>query len=183
MHWDQAYREGEERTCITLNGVGDAFLENISFNDVHVTYEGGGTAEDARLRDVPKVAGEYFQIGPRPAYGLYARNVRGLTLNNVRFEVTRPDLRPAVIFDHVSDASVNGLVAQGNPDAESWLRFIATRDVLLTATRVLTPVAVALRVEGVDCAGIMIDGGDLWKAAKALAIADGATAGAVTWRA
>ena len=183
MHWEQGYREGERRTCITLNGVGNAFLENISFNDVHVIYEGGGTADEAKLRDVPKVAGEYFQIGPRPAYGLYARNIRGLTLHDVRFEVTKPDLRPAVIFDHVSDAAVNGFAAQGNPDAESLLRFIASRDVLLTAARVLTSAAVLLRVEGKDSAGIMIDGGDLAKAAKPLEFADGAGAEAVKLRA
>ena len=150
---------------------------------MHVIYEGGGTKEEAALRDVPQVAGEYFQIGPRPAYGLYARNVRGLTLHNVRFEVTKPDLRPAVIFDHVSDAAVNGFAAQGHADAESWLRFIATRDVLVTAARLLTPAAVALRVEGAESAGITIDGGDLAKAAKPLEFASGATADAVKLRA
>lgn len=179
MHWEQGYRDGERRTCITLNGAGGEMIENISLNDVHVTYEGGGTAAEAALRDVPQVAGEYFEIGPRPAYGLFARGVRGLTLNNVRFEVVKPDLRPAVIFDHVSDAAVNGLSAQGNPEAESMLRFIATQDVLLTATRVLTPAAVFLRVEGQTSAGIKVDGGDLAKAATPVVYAAGAVAGSV----
>jgi hypothetical protein len=182
MHWEQGYREGERRTCITVNGVGDAFLENISFTDVHVIYEGGGTAQEAAIRDVPNVAGEYFQIGPRPAYGMFARNVRGLTLQNVRFEVTKPDLRPALIFDHVSDATLNGFAAQGNPEAESLLRFIASRDVLLTATRVLTPAAVFLRVEGDGNEAITIDGGDIARAAKPLEFANGANEKAVRLR-
>jgi hypothetical protein len=171
MHWPQEYRPGEQRTCITVNAVGDDVIEDVSFTDVHVTYEGGGTAEEAALRDVPQVAGEYFEIGPRPAYGLYARNVRGLTLQNVRFEVTKPDLRPAVVFDHVSDASLNGLAAQGNVQAESLLRFIASQDVLITAARVLTPAAVFARVEGAQSAGIVIDGGDLTKAKKPVELA------------
>jgi polygalacturonase len=174
MHWEQGYRDGERRTCITLNGVGDEVLENISLTDVHVIYEGGGTAAEAALRDVPQVAGEYFEIGPRPAYGLYVRGVRGLTLNNVRVEVKTPDLRPAVIFDNVSDAAVSGLSAQGNPDAESVLRFIGTRDTLLTATRILTPAAVLLRVEGASSDNIVVDGGDIAKAAKPLEFAAGA---------
>src|SRR5262252_4189631 len=102
------FRPGETRSCIVLNGVGAEFLEKISFQDVHVNYEGGGTAAEA-VRDVPKLAGEYFEIGTAPAYGIYVRNVRGLTLQNVRFEVTAPDLRPAIVFDNVSDASLNGL--------------------------------------------------------------------------
>ena len=178
LPWPQKFRPGETRTCITLNGVGSDFLENISFNDVHVTYEGGGTAQEAAA-EVPKMAGEYFEIGTPPAYGVYARNVRGLTLDNVRLEVKTSDLRPAIIFDHVADASVNGLSAQGNPKAESLLRFIETRDVLLTAARVLTPAAAFLKLEGGTTAGITIDGGDISKAAKPLAFSGGATAKAV----
>lgn len=182
MHWEQGYREGERRTCITLNGVEEKFLENISFTDVHVIYEGGGTAEEATIRDVPQVAGEYFLIGPRPAYGLFARNVRGLTLHNVRFEYVKPDVRPAVIFDHVSDAAVSGLSAMGNADAESVLRLIDSRDALFSATRVLTPAPVFLRLEGADNAGITIDGGDLSKTARPVVFANGAKQSAVKLR-
>jgi len=59
------------------------------------------------------------------------------------------------------------------------LRFIETRDVLLTGARVLTPAAVFLKLEGEAGAGITIDGGDISKAAKALAFSGGATAKAV----
>jgi hypothetical protein len=182
MHWEQGYRDGERRTCITLNGVGDEYLENISLTDVHVIYEGGGTAEEAAIRNVPQIAGEYFEIGPRPAYGLFARNVRGLSLQNVRLEFTKPDVRPAVIFDHVNDATVNGLAVQGNPQAESVLRFIASRDVLISAARVLTPATVFLRAEGKENAAITIDGGAIEKAARAVELADGATGSAVKVR-
>ena len=177
------YRPGETRTCLTLNGVGEEFLENISFTDVHVTYDGGGTAEEAAVRDVPKIAGEYFEIGTPPAYGLYARNVRGLVLVNVRFEVRQPDFRPAIVFDHVTDAAVTGLSAHGNPRAASLLRFIDISDVLLTACRVLTPSAVFLQTEGAACAGVVIDGGDLAKAALPVSSGRGATGTAVKVRA
>src|SRR5206468_6812141 len=123
LPFSSSYRPGETRSCIVLNGVGDDVLEGISLSDIQITFEGGGTAEEAARRDVPKTAGEYFELGVLPAYGLYARNVRGLTLQNVRFEVTKPDLRPAMVFDHVEDAAVNGLSVQGCAKAESVLRF------------------------------------------------------------
>jgi Glycosyl hydrolases family 28 len=178
----QSYRPGETRRCIVLNGVGEEVLENISFTDVHVSYAGGGTAAEAAVRDVPQVAGEYFELGVPPAFGLYARNVRGLTLSNVRFTAAQPDLRPAVVLDHVTDATFNGLSAQGNPAAESTLRFVATREILLTATRVLTPAAVALRVEGASSGEIVFDGGDLVKATKPVVFASGAIESAVRLR-
>jgi polygalacturonase len=175
MPFDPHIYPGETKTCIVINAVNGDVVENITFSDVHVTYEGGGTKEDAAIRDVPQVAGEYFQIGQVPAYGMYARNVKGLTLDNVRVEVADPDLRPAVVFDHVEDAHATTLSAAGNPEAESVLRFIDTRDVLLTAPRVLTPATTFLQVEGADTGNITIDGGDIAKATKPITAINGAT--------
>jgi hypothetical protein len=168
-------RPGEGHSAIVLNAVDDSVLENISFNNVHLTFGGGGTAEEAARRDVPKVFGEYFELGPIPAYGLYARNARGLTLHDVRFQVSTPDLRPAVIFDHVEDVAFNGFSVQGNPAAESVLRFIDSKQTLLTAARVLTPSSTFLQLEGEANGGIIVEGGDLSKAASVVAFKSGAT--------
>ncbi|HTR42739.1 MAG TPA: glycosyl hydrolase family 28 protein [Pseudomonadales bacterium] len=168
-----AYNPAEIFSCISLNGVAPASLQDIRFNDVHVIFPGGGTLEQGANRDVPKIADEYFRNGILPAYALFARGVHGLTLNNVRFEMDTPDLRPAVIFDHVTDAAVTGLNVQGQPRAESVLRFIESQDVLMTATRLLTPANVFLQVEGKN-ENITIDGGDLTKAATPVASKYGA---------
>jgi hypothetical protein len=180
--FQQNYRPGETRQCIVLNGIGSAFLEDIVFDDVRITYGGGGTAEEAR-REVPQVAGEYFEIGTPPAYGLFARNVRGLALNNIRFEVAEPDLRPAVVLDHVADAALSGLSAQGNREAASVLRFVETSDVLVTAPRVLTPARLFLAVEGAASRDIAVDGGDLSKAAAPVDFGAGASKDSVKLRA
>ncbi|MDR2917393.1 MAG: hypothetical protein LBV74_21575 [Tannerella sp.] len=128
---------------------------------MHLTFEGEGTAEEAQLRDVQQIAGEYFEIGDRPAHGVYARNIRGLTLDNIRIETATPDLCPAVILDNVADAAISGLTTQGNPDGPSVLRCINTTDTLITAPRLLTPAAVYLAVEGERIADITLDGGDI----------------------
>lgn len=176
------YRPGEKMSCITFNCIGNATMENISLNDIHLTFGGGGTAEDAARRDLPEIAGEYFMLGPMPAYGLYARNVHGLTLQNIRFQVSAPDLRPALIFDHVEDAAINGIGVQGNSQAESVFRFVDTKQVLVTAARVLTPTPVFLQLEGSANQNIVIDGGDLFKSASPLTFKDGATEKAVKLR-
>jgi polygalacturonase len=181
--WTSNYNPGEVFSCIGLNAVGAGWLENISFDDIHITFPGGGTAEQPAVRDVPKAIGEYYAAGVFPAYALYARQVRGLTLNNVRFEMAAPDLRPAIVFDHVSDASVNGLSVQGDKDAESVLRFIESQDVLLSATKLLKPASIFLQVEGAANAGITLDGGDISKAAAPLAFKNGASEKAVKLRA
>ena len=180
--WKSNYNPGEIFSCIGLNAVGAGCLENISFNDVHVTFPGGGTAEQAAVRNVPKAIGEYYAAGVFPAWAIYARQVRGLTLNNVRFELAASDLRPAIVFDHVSDAAVNGLSVQGEKDAESVLRFIESQDVLLSATKLLRPAKAFLQVEGAANENIVLDGGDVSKAARPLAVQNGASEKAVKLR-
>jgi polygalacturonase len=175
-------RPGEGHSAIVLNSIDDSVLENISFNNVHLTFGGGGTAEEAARRDVPKVFGEYFELGPIPAYGLYARHARGLTLTNVRLQVSTPDLRPAVIFDHVEDAVFNGFSVEGNTDAESVLRFIDSKQTLITAPRVLTLSSTFLQLEGEANEGIIVEGGDISKAASAVAFKSGATEQSVKLR-
>ncbi len=176
------YRPGEGHSCITLNGVGNAVVENISFHNVHLTFGGGGTASEAARRDLPQIAGEYFMLGPMPAYALYARNAHAITLQDVRFEVSSPELRPAIILDRVSDVAVNGLSVQGSIEAESVLRFIDVKDALLTATRLLTPASVFLQLESEGNEAVRLEGGDMRKAKSALALKRGANERAVTVR-
>ncbi|MBS1799523.1 MAG: right-handed parallel beta-helix repeat-containing protein [Acidobacteria bacterium] len=173
---------GEKMSCIVFNCVGGATMENISLEDIHLTFGGGGTAEDGARRKLPEIAGEYFMLGPMPAYGLYARGVHGLTVQNLRLEVSSPDLRPAVIFDNVTDAAVNGISIDGNPEAETVVRMIDSKHVLMTAPRLLTPAAVFLQVEGAGNERIVIDGGDISYAAKPTIFQDGALEKAVRLR-
>jgi hypothetical protein len=182
IHFGVSVREGEKNSCITLNAMGDYYLENISFTDVHVRYAGGGTAAQS-AKVVPNVAAEYFGVwdplpGGPPAYGLYARNVKGLTLHNVRFEYDEPDARPAVIFDNVEDATVNGLSAKGS-DGMELLRFINSKDVLLTGTRLLSSSSVFLSVQGSSSRDITVSGGDIQKAKQSLVTDKGAEKTAV----
>jgi hypothetical protein len=97
--------------------------------------------------------------------------------------VTASDLRPAAVCERVTDAAVGCLAADGDMRAAALLRFADTRDALLTASRVLKPAAVFLRVEGASSGGVTVDGGNISKAAAPVAYGRGATAKAVKLRA
>jgi hypothetical protein len=174
--------EGEKHSAIVFNCVGGATMENVSMSDVHLTFGGGGTAEDAARRELPEFAGEYFMLGAIPAYGLYARGVRGLTLENIRLQTAATDLRPAVIFDHVTDAAVSGLSVTADPAAESAVRMMSSKQVLITAPRLLDSTKVFLSLEGSGNERIVIDGGDISLAAQPLVLKDGASKDSVKFR-
>ena len=60
-------------------------------------FNGGGRPNPA----APPVQGPGVDARPLPAWGVFARNVRRLTLENVRLATATNDLRPAVIASGV----------------------------------------------------------------------------------
>ena len=66
---------GEERQCISICGIPGHPVEGVTLSNIHVTYPGGGTREEAARRDLPELEDlypEYFMFGVLPAYGIYA---------------------------------------------------------------------------------------------------------------
>jgi hypothetical protein len=96
--------------------------------------------------------------------------------------VQTPELRPAVILDHAEDVSISELAVEGNAGAESALRFIDAKQVLMTAPRLLKQGKIFLQVEGSGTSGIIVDGGDLTKAADPVVFKNAAEKGAVKLR-
>jgi hypothetical protein len=62
------------------------------------------------------------------------------------------------------------------------LRFTRVKDVLLSASRVLSPAAAFLQLEGDANSNVIVDGGDLSKATSPVVLEAGATRAAVKVR-
>lgn len=155
---------GMKRSCLHLSGTPGTTIENVAFNGVHITFPGGGTAEEGRRRDVPELERTYpasYMFGVLPAYGLYARHVRGLSLHDVRFDLAAPDLRPAVVCDDVADLELNGFSAAGHPAAECLVRLSNVRQAFITASRPLSPVPVFVAAENMAGNELNLQNNDL----------------------
>jgi len=177
--WESPF-PGESKTCINLTAVDGQLVEGITLSDIHLTFPGGGTREEGANRQVMRTSGnEYFQFGILPAYALYARNVRDLTMANVRLDLAAPDQRPAVVFEHVQNLTVNGLTAEGSPEAQSLLRLADTQGALLTACRPTSPCKAFLEVEGASSADITVAASDLSKAETPVVFSNGGSKAAV----
>jgi hypothetical protein len=99
-------------------------VEGVVLENIHVTYPGGGTLEEARRTNIPERENAYPEnttFGVLPAYGFYLRHARGITLSKVRLELEKPDLRPALICDDVEDLELLNFRAAVFGDASTFL--------------------------------------------------------------
>lgn len=89
-----------------IMGLPDAPIENVRLENIRLTYAGGGTVEDAARdpEDLPDAYPEPSMFGRTPAFGLWTRHVRNLSLHNVELTTAEPDLRPAVLHQNTTFA-------------------------------------------------------------------------------
>lgn len=92
---------------IIVTGMEGEPIRNVSLSDIRIQYRGGGQRQTEPYREQGTNYPEPRWAGPTPAYGLYARHVDGLRLRNVRFELLRPDERPAMLLEDVTSYSAD----------------------------------------------------------------------------
>lgn len=129
---------GERFFCLSVTGTPETIIEDVVFSNMHVTYAGGGTAEHAARRDIPELERESpngHMFGVLPAYGLFARHVRGLRLCNVDFDVEREDRRFAVYGEDLEGLDIHGLRVAAHPESPAPIYLNNVRGVLVTGVR------------------------------------------------
>lgn len=104
---DRLTATGVYRAAASIESWADNPVERVMLRDVSMEFTGGGTAEQAKA----PVRSPGVDARPLPAWGLYARNVRTLRLENVRLDVDHPDARPAILAEHVKSLETDGLKA------------------------------------------------------------------------
>jgi len=100
-----------------LAGLAGHEIEDVTLSNIHIVAAGGGTAQQA-ARELPENETAYPEpsmFGITPAHGLYVRHVKGLRVEDVRFETLRPDARPAVVAEQAAGL-VFDAVAGGRRD-------------------------------------------------------------------
>lgn len=94
----------DARETSSICGIPGFPVENVTLERVAIEVRGGGRDSGT---PVPECADGYPQntmFGTLPAWGLYARHVRGLTLNDVVMSAMQRDERPMTIFEDVSQS-------------------------------------------------------------------------------
>lgn len=87
-------------SCI-VSGIPGAKIEDVTFSNIRINFQGGYTAEDAK-RNIPeqeKTYPEPWMFGTIPASGFYVRHAENIVFDNVKFTFEKPDGRPLFVTD------------------------------------------------------------------------------------
>ncbi len=170
---------GELRQCLNITGLPGHPIEGITFENVHITYYGGGTVEEAARTDIPEMKDyypEYHMFGTLPAYGFYIRHADDIVLRNVTLDFQHGDLRPAIICDDVANLELDSVRAQGHADADALIRLYNTRDAFIHGCRPTSDINTFIQVQGTSSTGIYLTGNDLHRANCQVNFSEGAGA-------
>lgn len=108
---------------ILIAGLPGHPVEDLTLTNIFINYRGGGTAGQAE-RVVPEFEKAYPEpghFGVIPSYGMFARHVKGLTVQNLEVRCATEDLRPAVILDDVTDGIFDRVRLPHAPTAPSFV--------------------------------------------------------------
>ena len=115
------------------NGLHTGYIENVQFHDIDLLVKGGNPVEDAEACP-PEIGVGRYNVGDlkiQPAFGFWARHVKGFILNNCKINAESKDGRYAVVLDDVIGAEINNLqVTKGITDKEN-VKAIRSQNVVI----------------------------------------------------
>lgn len=141
-----------------ISSIPGEYIDGITLRDIIVEHVGGGTAEDAQtpLKENLKGYPENRMYGnTNPAYGLYVRHAKNVTIDNFQVRLQRADARPAVVMEDVQDVLIDKLKDTSAQKPETLVRMVDCRNVLFrdSDTGASTPTTF-LKLEGESTANI-----------------------------
>jgi hypothetical protein len=100
---------------IHITGTPNYYLEDIRLSNIHITYKGGGTKQQGETK-FPELGKRYPEIAFLkkivPSYGVYARHVKNLQMEDVSVSYLNEDQRPPMICIDVDGLEINNFKAK-----------------------------------------------------------------------
>ena len=138
---------------ILITGVPGHYITDLTLENIEIELLGTGTAENAK-HIVPEAIDQYPEVktfGPTiPAYGVWARHVKGLKLKNITFKIKNNDLRPVFICEDGKDIEVTGWSIPATNGAQSIIRLVNVEEATIANNDVKGKADVFVKVEGAN---------------------------------
>jgi hypothetical protein len=120
---DVVVSHADSRQASLITGIPDHPIEDLSFQNVFVQHEGGGTKENGSIQ-VAELEADYpdpHRFGPMPAHAFFVRHVKGFSLRDVEVRYEKEDLRPAILLEDVTGADFVHVKMAHAPDVATFV--------------------------------------------------------------
>jgi hypothetical protein len=150
------------KTGCSIVGIPGYMTDNITLSNINLTFEGGGTGEDAE-NEVPEHPSDYPELGMHgtlPAYGFYCRHVKNLGFNNVSLGFDNEDFRPSFVFDDAENIQLTGIKATAHGSVPV-IKFSRVKNATLQACIAYEGTGTFLHLTGRENLHLTMTGNDL----------------------
>lgn len=121
--------EGDKNAAFFITGYPGHAIEHVSLSNIQFTVTGGGTKTDAQ-KQIPEYTQEVLKgwwpefglVGTLPASGIYARHIKGFSVDNFKMISLNQDARPMVQVKNVHQATYNNLQYNGAVIAQKQIK-------------------------------------------------------------
>lgn len=156
------------KTCSRIPSIITAvpgfFIVNVVLRDIMVDVKGGGVEGDVHTVTPEKEQAypENRMFGPSlPAYGLFVRHVKNLTLDNIQFSLSATDARPAVYIEDADEVMMSHLKAAVPVNNQPVIQLNQAANLLLSGYSPSQKVSLFLSLEGSHTRNIQLSGNNL----------------------
>ncbi len=110
-------KKNAKDSAFYFTGMPKHCIENIILKNIQFFITGGGTLEDAKKTNIKEYTldnlkgwwPEFHITGTLPTYGLYARHIKGLTIENFHIFKNRQDARAPIFLEDVSFENIHNV--------------------------------------------------------------------------
>jgi polygalacturonase len=155
------------RTGCAVAGLPGHPIENVTIENVRLSFAGGGAAGDA-VQEVPENPDKYpeFHMFGKvlPAYGFYCRHLKDLKLRDIETRYEQKDGRPALIAEDVEGLELAGGSLAVEPDSGASVRLRQVKSAFLHGCRAAS--SSHAYVHATESSDVYLTGNDLRRASK-----------------
>lgn len=117
---------------IAITGYPNHYVENVALSNISIHTRGEGTSRDTSMMVMENAAGYPVSgmfASNLPAFGLYLRHVRNITMNNLRFSTASSEVRPCLAAQDIHGAFINLLQTKSQPQAQPHITILKSSQV------------------------------------------------------
>lgn len=140
-----------------ISSIPGQWMDGITLRDIVVEHVGNGTEKDAatplneNLRGYPE---NRMYGSHNPAYGLYVRHAKNVTIDNFQVRVQNADARPLAVMEDVHGVMVENLKDVSSVKPNTLMRLVDCSDFIIREALGMEQQETILKVEGAESKGI-----------------------------